>query len=444
MATYISNQTGLWSSASTWLSAASGLGPLSAAGQPPQSFGGDKIIIRGGHIVTYDVQGCFGDETAAYGAGPGTSTTALGSISSNAIILSGGTLSASRTVNTELTARGNIEIGLSGRFDWGTSTDPLITNANIYLHYMQTSNMSASIGAAGMYLYGSDNNNQFFYNSIYINGKPKTRNTTLSVSAVSGSTILTLISAASALNWEVGDKLVVSTQNVSGVSTSVNSVPTTILSATNIQSITGNQITISPGLNTTRSAGTFVGNFSSNVNIRSAHTLYPSYGVFVNSSQAFICDISNCKFENVGNGVANTGNPYGPTGWNTYNNGVGKSTGAANGTPTAALTINFPNTVTIDPLVTPVINLKGLCFENVSTATTTGVNLAPPPTFFLLIQGKWTETQYVDNCNFLAINPTSIYGISLNSLANVDIKNTYIYRITYGISFGKSNCNLRF
>jgi hypothetical protein len=42
MATYISNQTGNWSTASTWVTAAAGtFSPTAAAGAPPQSGGGD-------------------------------------------------------------------------------------------------------------------------------------------------------------------------------------------------------------------------------------------------------------------------------------------------------------------------------------------------------------------------------------------------------------------
>ena len=218
MATYISNQTGNWSLSTSWLTAAAGtLSPTGFAGAAPVSFGGDKIIIRGGHIITYDVSGCFGDETSLYGSGTGTTGTGLNTISANSIVLSGGILKASRTLNVELTARGNLVIAPSGTLDWGTTVDPLTTTANITLHYMaQLSALSASPLVAGINLYGADTTNTVnFYNNMWINGKPKTRNTTLAISAVNGATTLTLESPISALKWEVGDKLVIQSESLS-------------------------------------------------------------------------------------------------------------------------------------------------------------------------------------------------------------------------------------
>jgi hypothetical protein len=471
MAIYYSKQTGDWSSSTTWLTSVNNtaalevlagtaitvltaaalsasynayLSSIGNAGDYPRSTlsgTGDKIIIRGGYTVTYDVSGCYGDQTSTFGQGPSTTTsTALRTIPYNAIVLNGGTLKASRTVNTELTACGNITIGLSGVFDWGTTTDPLTTNANVYLHYMtDLGGLSSSIGAAGLYLYGSDNNLQYFNNAIYINGKPKTRNTTLSSSAVSGSTILTLVSAASTLGWAVGDKLTVATESITGVGTAITTVATTILASTEIKSITGNQITISPGLNTFRSAGTSVGNLNSNVTIKSAYPLYPSYGIFVNSSQSFICDISNCKLESMGNGIAPNGNIYGAVGWNPYYNGINKSTGSQSSTPVGMLTINVPNTVTISQSATPTIKLIGISFENTQqNLSSQALGATPPSTYAISFNGKWTETTIIDNCNFLLINAGSMYGISFNSLYNVNLKNTYLYRVANGITLGTS------
>jgi hypothetical protein len=73
--------------------------------------------------------------------------------------------------------------------------------------------------------------------------------------------------------------------------------------------ITGNNITISPALNTSRSAGTSVGNFSSNVNIKSYNPTYASYGIYLFLNCANIVDINNISVVGVGNGIT------APTGW---------------------------------------------------------------------------------------------------------------------------------
>lgn len=443
MATYISNQTGLWSSATTWLTAVSGLTGFSPAGSPPTSFAGDKIIIRGGHVVTYDVEGCFGDETSTFGQGYSNTAVSLLSISANGISLSGGTLKASRTVNTELTARGNITIGLSSVFDWGTSSDPISTvNANLTLHYMaQLSSLSASPAAAGLYLYGASTTNHHTANQILINGKPKVRNTTLLLSAVSGSTVLTLVSDISSLNWDIGDKLIVASEAISAFSTTVTTTNNYILTATYIQSITGNKITISPGLNTARSAGCAIGNFSSNVTIKSYNPLYPAYGVLVNGSNAFVVDINNIKLQNMTYGVT-TDPPYGPSvGW-LYPaiNGV-RQTGNQNGNPLGLLSIITSNVITT--LSSKPFSLKGISIENITTspsAQTYGV--VPPPAYGFYLVGRWAETIVIDDMNIFMMHPGNSYGFQINSMASAYIKNSNIYKSSYSFVYGSSFPNV--
>ena len=404
MATYISNQTGLWSSANTWLTAAAGtLSPTGSAGAAPVSFGGDKIIIRGGHTVTYDVSGCFGDETSTYSA-----TGAI--LSTNGIVLSAATLKASRLYPTELSARGTIFIGASSTLDWGTSVDPLTTNANITLHYMsQLSALSASTGSAGIYLGGQNTENVSLYNNIYLNGKTRIRNTTLSVSAANGSNVISVVNAT---GWEVGNRLIIATELIS------NRASTTlgVLTAAYIQSLTGNNITISPALNTSRSAGTSVGNFSSNVNIKSYNPTYASYGIYLFLNCANIVDINNISVVGVGNGIT------APTGWTSYAvNGV-KQTTAQSGAPLGGITV-YAVYAQI-----PAFTIKGISLDNPLNAT---------QTYCIYFNGKYSEILSLEESSCFTPN-TNGYFAFFNSQASTYIKNCEVYNGVYGILLGGS------
>jgi hypothetical protein len=412
MATYISLSSGDWSSASTWLTAFSGLGspsfPLSAAGQPPQSNGGDKIIIRGRHIVTYDVNGIFGDETSQYVAG-----TTLTNVIANAIILSGGTLKASRTISTELTARGTIYIAPSGTLDWGTTSDPISNvNANITLHYMpQLSALSASTAAAGIYLHGSQGDNQYFNNNIYINGRPRLVNTTLAVSAASGATTISVVSST---GWRVNDKLIIATEYIGNIAS-----PTAgLLSATIIQSMTGNNITISPPLNNQRSRGTSVGNFTSNVNIKSYDIRYPSFGIFLNIGSYTYnpIDINYIKIDSAGSGATT------PTGWVGYAvNGVRPAT-AQTGNALGALTVYTPLAQV------PPFTIKGVVMESYSSV------IAYP----MYINGKLSEIITIDDFACYNASAGINYACYFNLQASVLMKNSTIYRASVPFFMGSS------
>jgi hypothetical protein len=420
MATYISNQTGNWSSASTWLTAAAGFIPTGSAGAPPQSFGFDKIVIRGGHIVTYDTSGVFGDQTSTFGQGTGATSTGLNTIASNAIILSGGTLKASRTVNTELTACGTIVIAPSGTLDWGTTTDPLTTNSNITLHYMQNltglSALSASSNSAGIYLYTGAANISYNHH-FYICGKSKLRNTTLATSAVNGATVISVVSAT---GWEIGDKLTIATESISTIQTGG------VLSATNIVSLTGNNITISTPLNTSRSAGTCVGNFTSNVNVKSYSGQYPSFGIYLVPSVDSIISINNCRLADMGNSATSTA-PYYAVGWVPYNYTGATSRTSSNGNPTSPISLNFAfNTIPA--------TLKGICIDYTHTSQTLS-----PGSVSLNLFGSFPDYNTLED---IAIHqPTQISnGISIlvNGQVTASLKNCTIYRAVQGISFGSS------
>jgi hypothetical protein len=428
MAIYFSAKSGDWNTTTTWLTAAVGVYNVSSAlpaGQPPQSFGGDKIVIRPGHTVNYNVQGCFGDETSNYFAGAANTYTAAQYLT-NAIVLSGGTLKAARTGNIELTARGTIYIAASGTLDWGTTDDPIQGNANIILHYMApygtpTGSLSASQGAAGLYLQGPAADNIPLYNNIYLNGKPKTRNTILTSPGSAGATV---INVANATNWEIGDKLVIATESITNISSSTVGV----LSSTYIQNVNGNTITISPGLNNSRSVSACVSNFTSNVNIKSYNPLYPSYGVLVYGSLSNVIDINHVKFESVGWGIT------APFGWMPYSYTGSRALAAQTGAPLGGLSIYMPYSQT------PGFTVKGVVMETLANG---GQH------YGFYVNGKWSEVLTIEDytCHLQQSNG---YGIYTNSQTLVNIKNSNILRSTYGIFLGTSvpnsvvvdNCNI--
>lgn len=283
MATYISNQTGNWSAASTWLTAAAGtFSPTAAAGAPPQSLGYDKIVIKQGHTVTYDVDGAFGDGGLGITAG-----TLTQNVLSAAMILSGGCLRASRTQNTNLTAIGAIWVAgelaatTNSFFDWGSQYDPVsAVNATIHLS-------GAWNGYSGINIRGGTT--QATSNSATFWGLQKTRNTFLTVSAAAGANQITVDDP---YNWKVNDELVIESDT--------NNV-TRSLSGITIQSISDKTITISPTLNFDRLSGTRIGNFTSTVTYKSLDSLSGStgYGIYIAGLANGIYQFGYMSFENI-------------------------------------------------------------------------------------------------------------------------------------------------
>lgn len=261
MPTYISKQSGLWSSASTWLTAAAGtFAPTADAGVPPQSGARDKIIIRGANtVVIYDVNGEFGDGTATQ-----SNTYTEAGVLANAIVLSGGKLQASRTTSTSLTSYGSIALNRSTMpwFDWGTTTDPVsaVTAELVF--------GSASLSAAGdsvkYGLYGWNSQVSDYTgagllesHSITIVGKTKTRNTRLDRFHSTGTSQLSVLDCT---GWEVGDRITVEIPHLFA--------PFITNTIGNITNISGNVVTINTTLNANCPSGVYVGNFSSNITIR--------------------------------------------------------------------------------------------------------------------------------------------------------------------------------
>ena len=258
MATYISNGTGDWTTTGVWLTAADGaLVPTAAAGFAPQSGARDRIIIRSPHTITYNTSGVFGNG----GSGNNFGTTTQNILTAS-MILSGGRLRASRTVNTALTALGTIWVDANGSFwDWGTATDPVsAVTATIAMS-------GVSAGASGMVVRGSTSS-LTLTNSACFWGLEKTRNTFLTLSADANANTITVDNV---YNWKIGDELVIESDTIATTRT---------LSGVRIQGFSGvgnKTISISPNLNFARLSGTRVGNFTSTV----------SYGTLASSPFCF-------------------------------------------------------------------------------------------------------------------------------------------------------------
>jgi len=311
MATYFSKQSGNWSSATTWVTGAgdfvtmSGWAPTGDASLPPQSFGLERIIIRGDHTVTYDVSGAFGNgifrDSDLY---PLSAYVSPYECRANAIILSGGRLKADRTVNTSLSCIGTLGIALSGFLDWGTELDPLLVKSEIVLVNTTdgisvidpitgtvTSTTSAGVvnrgTNTGIFVLGSSIVNNSMYNGLSICGNERTVNTELTVQANAGATTITVLSA---LNWEIGDDLALESNNITNSN----------IHRCKITNISNKTITISPALNITRSVGTKVGNFTSNVTIRPGYINYQTGGFFINGMYRGDYLIKNCSVRHIG------------------------------------------------------------------------------------------------------------------------------------------------
>lgn len=309
MATYFSKQDGNWSSATTWVTGAgdfvtmSGWEPDGDAGYPPQSFGLERIIIRGGHTVTYDVSGAFGNgiwrDSDLY---PLSAYVSPYLCRANAIILSGGTLKAHRTQNTSLSCIGTLGVALSGVLDWGTESDPVSAKTEIVL--VTTTNGAQAINPitgtitsttsggfagsnTGIFVFGSNLINNSMYNKLSICGIERTVNTELTVEANAGATTITVLSA---LNWEIGDDLSIESADI--VRTNVHRCK--------ITNINGKIITISPSLNLKRPIGTKVANLNSNVVIRPAYINQETFGIHIGGLYRGEYLIKNCAIKNLG------------------------------------------------------------------------------------------------------------------------------------------------
>ena len=259
MATYTSTATGLWSAGATW-----------GGGVKPPSGAGHKIVIAAGHTVTYDeADGTYGDNTS--------SATAA----NNAIVVYG-TLKFSRSTSTILRCAGTLFRASGGTVDAGTTADPIPSGVttDIYLNHGSTTvgqhAMTSHLQSSGTWA---------------LVGVARTRNTTLTASATAGAGVAVTVAAAD--NWAIGDTVVIASDTDDPARAQV----------TTLSAGSGTSWTLA-ALNYNRASGCRIGNFSSNVRVRSANATYPSAVAFsCSDTGTMTLDVKNVLFENIGHYV---------------------------------------------------------------------------------------------------------------------------------------------
>lgn len=233
MATITSLGTGYYDVGGTWVG---GIVPVE----------GDKVIIASGHVVTIRDTRIAGDDT----------TTAF-TIT--------GTLKADRTANSSLTVKGDIQMSASttATIDYGrfSTTDPIPAGitATLILNY------SAAMANYKYGIFVGDSANAYFC------GATKTRNTVTTTSlAISG----TSVDVADITGWSVGD-WVVFAQTDGTISHHERKQIATLTPTTG----TAGTITFT-AVSYAHAIGCSVGNFSSNVIVKSYNTTNPAYVCF--------------------------------------------------------------------------------------------------------------------------------------------------------------------
>lgn len=388
MAWYISKQSGLWSSATTWLTAVSSLGPTADAGQAPQSGGGDKIIIARNHVVEYDTIGLFGDGSSFY-----VNNTNI--LTANAICLSGGELKASRTTNTELSVVGTVIIGPSATWNWGTELDPITAvNSKVTLNAYPTTTVGGVTiaGRSGIHLYTTSLASNTINNKVYTYGKEKTTNTYLTLSGLSGSNIITVNDSN---GWQIGDLLTIETEAISAITTRT-------LSATYITGLTGNNIGISPALNENKSALRRVSNFTKNITYTSRHPSAPAFGfnLFLNPKSEF--QFSNASLIDIGSST-----------WAPLSTATG-SYASPNGVIGLTLTIYENNQ---------------LIFNNV-VLHNSGYT---PAGGLIFVTGSYYVPTIINNPAVYTIHSGNVMVFNFNTASSVILNNAVVHRGSYGV-----------
>lgn len=237
MANIYSLKTGLASDPTVW-----------SGGVVPTSV--DRVLLSALHTVTVDGAYIWG--------GDSTATVVINGVSTTAGIYVQGTLKASRTVNSQLTCRGDLLIALGGTYDYGTEADPIpaAVKAKILLNSSATPAHNkyglvtiSTVAWAGFRMWGAN----------------KTPRTTMSA-ALSTDTV---INVEDATLWEVGDTLVF------GLSVAEASVTGHRYRA--VTGINGNAVTIGANLGFNSQAGRTVMNLTRNVQIKAVDNLYRSH-----------------------------------------------------------------------------------------------------------------------------------------------------------------------
>ncbi|MDP2202415.1 MAG: hypothetical protein Q8K07_10385 [Methylicorpusculum sp.] len=231
MSNRFSVASGLASSTATWNG-----GTLPAIG--------DRVLIKSGHTVTLDGTYEWGDDS--------TSTISIDGVSTTGSITVAGVLKASRTVSSQLTCTGNLQVTAIGTLDLGTAAEPLPLGVN---HNLIVNKSSAP--AAGKYgvdcLAGTSTQQP----KIWMHGFFRRRNTVL-IGAVAVGDTSALV--ADATGWQVGDVIIFAPTS-SALAFDERTILTITPGSGTVATITFADLTNSHANNSN------VGNFSSNITI---------------------------------------------------------------------------------------------------------------------------------------------------------------------------------
>ena len=246
-------------------------------------------VVNRGHVVTLDASHTWGDDTRSLTA------------ASNGIEVRG-TIRASRTTTQTLTVRGSMFINAGGAVDYGApGIDPI--PAAVVATCLLGNSAAPAAGRDALTSHGSNSP------TFRACGKFRKRNTTLTASASAGATS---ISVEDSTGWEVGDRLIISSD-------------TTDPARVQVVTITGGSApnwTVS-AITNARASGTLVGNLSSNVVFGAASAANPACLAIYNSSASTTAlarvAVANVRFENIGHtsgwvGLANNPAYYGGIG----------------------------------------------------------------------------------------------------------------------------------
>jgi hypothetical protein len=227
-----------------------------------------------GHTVTYD------EADGTYGDGTSSATAA-----NNAIVVYG-TLKFSRGASTILRCAGTLFRASGGTVDAGSTADPIPSGVttDIYLNHGSTTVgqhvMTSHLQSSGTWA---------------LVGVARTRNTTLTASATAGSGVAVTVAAAD--NWAIGDTVVIASDTDDPARAQV----------TTLSAGSGTSWTLA-ALNYNRASGCRIGNFSSNVRVRSASATYPSAAAFsCSDAGTMTIDVHDVLFENLGSTSGWTG-----------------------------------------------------------------------------------------------------------------------------------------
>lgn len=217
---------------------------------------GDKIIIASGDVITIDGVYNWGNDT------------------SSAITVHG-TLKASRTVNSELTCKG--EIVINGTLDYGTSSDPIPSDINAII--LTNDSSSLSNGKWGLTCNISA--------SFFLFGAYKTGYTTLTADIGNGT-----LSVVDATGWLVGDILGL---GAVGDGSNYNHNDTVT-----ITSVNNNTIGFSGTVSYSHVANSYVCNVTRNVQINASNPSYRSYTNNIHNSSTPSRELQNASFYRMG------------------------------------------------------------------------------------------------------------------------------------------------